>query len=217
MNTTYVRAAALTIAVSASLAQPAVAYTLKFDGIANGAAANTDPVAIANGITFDFAQFVPDTDALGDTIPGSEKWQVDAAAPVVRATNPLARNYGSAPSGPNALEGVDQPVLMHFATAIDLGTFTVTLDNSTFGNLAPTDILFLNASKGVLGTLSTSQSVAGFVGAITVSISGVKEIVLPSGAFYDNVTVAPVPVPIAAWLFSSALTSLMILRRQRSA
>ena len=215
MNSTYVKAAALTLAVSAGQSQAAAAYTLNFDGVASGSAANTDAVALANGISFDFAQLLPDKDAFGDTIPNSDKWQIDPDAPPVLATNPLGRQYGAAPSGVNALEGVDQPVLMHFASPIDLGTFAVTLDNSTFGNPPPSDILFLDANKTVIGTLSTSQPVPGFVGAISAPIFGVKEIVLASGAFYDNITVAPVPVPAAVWLFGSAVGGVLGLRRQR--
>ena len=103
MNSTYVKAAALTLAVSAGQSQAAAAYTLNFDGVASGSATNTDAVALANGISFDFAQLLPDKDAFGDTIPNSDKWQIDPDAPPVLATNPLGRQYGAAPSGVNGL------------------------------------------------------------------------------------------------------------------
>ena len=74
MNSTYFKAAALTLAVSAGLSQAATAYTLNFDGIASGSTANTDSLALANGISFDFAQLVPDKNAFGDAIPNSDKW-----------------------------------------------------------------------------------------------------------------------------------------------
>ena len=55
-------AAACLCGLAAGSAQ---AYVVNFDGIATGAAANTDPVAQANGLTFAGGSFVPDRDADG--------------------------------------------------------------------------------------------------------------------------------------------------------
>jgi hypothetical protein len=50
---------------------------------------------------------------------------------------------------------------------------------------------------------------------LTSPILGVSSILLPSGAFYDNIAVAAVPVPAAVWLFGSAMSALVGLSRRR--
>jgi hypothetical protein len=51
---------------------------------------------------------------------------------------------------------------------------------------------------------------------LPVSVLGVKNIVLASGTFYDNISVSAVPVPSAVWLFGSALAGLVGLRRRKA-
>ena len=218
MMTQTLKIAALTLAVSAALPATANAFVLNFDGIANGADANTDAVAVANGISFHEATFIPDKDGFGDVIPGSEKWQIDPSggSVVVRDPSTFAGGfYGSAPSGPNALDAREAPILMTFANAINLGTFSVTLDNSTLGNAFPVDVLFLDANKAIIGSISTTQSQPGFVGVLGAPIVGVKEVVLNQIAYYDNITVAAVPLPAPLFLLGSAFASLVGAARRR--
>ena len=99
---------------------------------------------------------------------------------------------------------------MGFASAMDIGSFSFTLPNSTYGNTSPTDILFLDASGNTLYDLVYSQynNPLAIVSLLT-PVLGVKDIVLASGTFYDDINVAAVPVPGAVWLFGSALMGFM--------
>jgi hypothetical protein len=105
---------------------------------------------------------------------------------------------------------------MDFATAFDIGSFSFTLPNSTYGNLPPTDILFLDAAGNTLYDLVYTQGKPLSTVDLPTTLLGVKDIVLASGTFYDNINVAAVPVPGAIWLFGSALAGLAGLRRRKA-
>ncbi|MEI6067449.1 MAG: hypothetical protein WCP96_08930 [Methylococcaceae bacterium] len=197
------------LVVGLTLAQPTLASTINFDRLAAGANANLDLSANALGITFNNAAFLPTLDGDGIAIVGSEHWQIDNTHPVT-AENTFAQGWGVSPSGQNALDARAQPVLMGFASAMDIGSFSFTLPNSTYGNTSPTDILFLDASGNTLYDLVYSQynNPLAIVSLLT-PVLGVKDIVLASGTFYDDINVAAVPVPGAVWLFGSALMGFM--------
>jgi hypothetical protein len=67
-------------------------------------------------------------------------------------------------------------------------SFSVTLDNDTFGD-PWIEILLLDAAGGLLGTLPTDQTVPGLVASFSGPLPGISQILLPAGAFYDNLTV----------------------------
>jgi hypothetical protein len=201
------------LVVGLTLAQPTLAATIDFDGLATGANANLDLSAIALGITFNNAIFLPNLDADGIAIDGSEHWQIDTG--LVTAENTSAQGWGVAPSGQHALDGRWSPVLMNFAKAMDIGSFSFTLPNSTYGNAGPTDILFLDASGNMLYDLVYSQynNPLATVSLLT-PVLGVKDVLFASGTFYDNINVTAVPVPGALGLFASALMGFLGFSRR---
>jgi hypothetical protein len=207
----------IALAIGLTIAQPTLASTMNFDSLAAGADANLDPNAIALGVTFHNAAWLPNVDSYGVDIPGTEHWQIDpTVTDLVTAENTFAQGWGVAPSAQNALDARWSPILMDFATAFDIGSFSFTLPNSTYGNLPPTDILFLDAAGNTLFDLAYAQGNPLSTVSLPVSVLGVKNIVLASGTFYDNISVSAVPVPSAVWLFGSALAGLVGLRRRKA-
>lgn len=207
------KAVVFVFALVTAFIQPANAGLLiQFDGVASGASANS---AALGGITFAYAQLMPAYDANGDEIPGSETWRVDANASDVLADDPTNRGFTTAPSSPNALDAVDQPVLMLFAALQSFGNFlldAITFDNATFGGAPNASVLFLDANHAILGQLPLVQTGQGFTGTAG-AYTDVQAILLPSGAFYDNLNL--VPAPATLWLVLTGLAGLA--RRKKCA
>lgn len=170
-----------------------LSFTFDFEGVPSGSLANSFSTP---RVSFHQARFVPLLDLFGDPVPNSEHWEIDAANDAlfpVTVENPLNYDRGAAPSGENALQALWQPVLISFAAVYSLEHFSVTLDQDSFG--LPGQISFINSNR-VIGQLEIDPSVPGEI--VTASSSrGITGIVLPGGAFYDDVrlTLAPVPVP----------------------
>jgi hypothetical protein len=192
------------------LAPAQASVLLGFDGVAPGTAANT--FAPAN-LTFQHAvlDFAYDV-VTGDPIPGTEQWRPDPTAPEVIVENPAAYGRGAAPSPANALNALGQPVLMQFSGAFDLVSFGVTLDNDAFGDngnlpgFEDVAIRFLDLSGAIVGSIPVDQTQPGFQ-VLGGPVSGVRGILLPAGAFYDNLTWSPVPEP-GAWAIVAGLGGL---------
>lgn len=202
--------AALAVASAASVQ---AATVIDFDGVSSGSTANS---AAPAGFGFAEAEYVTATDEFGDEIPGSEHWQAVAGASDVLVNNPIGFGFPAAPSAPNALDAVSAPVLLQVSGGIDLGGFSLTattFDGATFGGAPSASILFLDAAGLALGQLD-SQNIPGFFPSLGSPINGVSSILLPSGAFYDNIHVAAVPLPAAVWLFGGALAGLLGFRRR---
>jgi hypothetical protein len=204
---------------SASAGAPAgtLNATFNFDSQSSGSLAslfNTPQV------TFHNAKFAPTLDGLGDPIAGTDHWQIDATSDTafpLLVENPSLYGRGSAPSGTNAINGLDQEILVQFDRAYDLSSFSVTLDNDTFG-LSSAQINFINGSSTLL-SVNADQSVAGLV-VSHGAVSGVTGIVLPALGFYDNISVAgasAVPEPSTwAGFAGVAALGLAIVRRRRA-
>jgi hypothetical protein len=185
----------------------AASTTLSFDALAPGAAAND--AASGYGFRFDLASYLPALDPYGDPIPGSDAYRADPLPfDVVRVGLPSARGYGVAPSPANALDALDQGVLISFDSPVTLAAFSTVLDESTLGFPGTFDIVFQDALGHLLLTLSTQQSVPGFVASTATPLSGVASIYLPSGAFYDDVHLETVPEPGALALVALGLAGL---------
>jgi hypothetical protein len=189
---------------------------INFDSVASGSVANT---AAPAGIQFNQAHYVNDTNAYGEEIPNTEKWQIDTlndAAFPVTADNPASFGYGAAISGSNALNALWQPVLMHFDTAINLTGFSVVADNSTYGDLSSSYLYFLDSGKNILSQVMFDQTAPGAVVALAMPVNGVRDVLLPSGAFYDNFQVSSVPLPASLPLFLAGLAVMGMVKRRKA-
>jgi len=195
--------------------QAGQAAVINFDGVPSGTAVNSFAPA---GVQFFGAVLLPDVDSFGDPIPGSDKWRIDVSAPDVLAENPSNYGYGTAPSPDNALNSLWSPTLLKFAQPTPLGSFSVTLDNSTYGQLQRVDLLFLDKDGNVLRSLTLDQTVPGLTVSTGPLLSDVADIVLPVGAFYDNLSYTPVPESNGLLLVGSGLlVGGLALRRYRGA
>jgi hypothetical protein len=209
-------AAMLAVAAPAS----ALTFSTSFDSATDGALASTFDTA---DLSFHNGVFIPLTDGFGDPIPGSNQWQIDADSdtnfPVV-VSNPLNFSYGAAPSGLLALNVIDQTVLITFAYDVDIQSFSVTLDNSSFGDLFATNIDFVNGAT-VAFSMPVDQTSPGLIVNVG-SVSGVRAIALPTTAFYDDLsisfTAAAIPEPSTYAVFAGlAGLALALVRRRRRA
>lgn len=182
----------------AALTSAHASILLGFDGLGAGSAANSAAPANAQ---FTHAVFDYDYDATtGDPLPGTLRWRTDATAPEVIVEDPSTYGRGAAPSPNNALNALWQPVLLTFQHPFDLVSFGATLDNDTYGDdgtqpgFDDIAVRFLDLNGAILSSIPVNQTQPGFQ-VSAGGIAGVAAIVLPGGAFYDNLTWAPVPEP----------------------
>lgn len=181
----------------------------------SGAATATTGDAFPVSVSIDYA-YLETEDQFGDPLP-TPVWTPDTTAPSpVTLGDPAAASYGAAISG-LALDAVLSPVMFSFGSAVDLTSFAVTLDNSTLGTPFGTEIGFYDSSDMLLYSILVDETVSGFSVNEALSLSGVSKVVLPSGAFYDNVNfgAAAVPEPSRA-LFLGVAAAGAMLRRRRS-
>lgn len=212
--------AAAALASSAS----AVTHTFDFDAFASGTQANTITQPAGLDVTFHNAYFGPDIDPITlEPIPGTERWRVDDTAPPVVIDNPETYGRGPAPSPLNALECLFQPVLVNFTNPFnfDADGFRAVLDNDPFGfngflpGFGDIAVLFLASSGAEIARLQVDQTTPGF----QVSGGGyqnVASLLLPGGAFYDNIFFSgvAVPAPGAASLLALAGAGAAFRRRR---
>jgi len=188
-----------------------------FDTVTSGTQANLAIGSAAGMVSFVNAVYAPLLDGFGDPIPGSERWMPDPApaTPAVVVEDPSTYAYGPAPSVANALNALWQPVLMQFANPVRLDAFSVTLDNSTYGNLSLVSLLFLDAAGTVLKSMDIDQTIPGLTVAEGPVSGAVSSVLLPSGAFYDDIGFTAVPEPATWTLLAGGLLLLSCAVRRR--
>jgi PEP-CTERM motif len=150
-------------------------------------------------------------------------FRADASSPLVAVGDPAPTGYGTAISG-NALDGTNGPVMFTFSSALNLSNFGVRLDNSTQGNIQQTggnpafgtNILFYDAADHLIGFIGVDQTVAGFSVADIGTYNSVSKLILPSGAFYDNMSFNAQAVPEPSAIGLAGLGILALLKRRRA-
>ena len=148
-------------------------------------------------------------------------FRADVGATV--ALDPSLAGYGPAISG-KALDGTNNPVMFTFASAMNLSNFGVFLDNSSFGNIPQTggnpafgtNILFYDAADSLIGFIALDQTVSGFTVADSGTYNNVSKVILPSGAFYDNLSFTGQAVPEPATAALACLGALALFKRRRA-
>jgi hypothetical protein len=119
---------------AAATGQAAGPFSLNFDGPGSTAEAFA-PIFLTIG----YGQYVPTLDGFGDPILGTEHWELDPSGGSVPVINPSIVGWGLAPSPSKALDARDGAVVLIFDVPYSFTSFTVTLDNSTFGDLDPAE------------------------------------------------------------------------------
>ncbi len=160
--------------------------------------------------------YIETVDGNGDPL-ATPSFRPDLTAGAIVVGDPSARSYG-APIAGNALDAVDQAVLFSFTTPQDISSFGVTLDNSTLGTLFGTNVEFYSAADLLLGSLAVNQNTPGFtLNNTSLLFSGVSKIVVPAGAFYDNLsfTASAAPEPGRVSLLGLGLAAAVLRRRRR--
>lgn len=210
-----------TLIISAALVLSAVASraaTIGFDVLPAGSSANPSLAnAYAAGqASFSYAVFAPDIDpSTGDPLPATSRWRADTTAgtPGVPVGNPLLFGRGTAPSGANALNVLDQPVLVTFG-GLPLLSFGAILDRGSLtGNASPIqDILYLDERGSIVKSqpVDFSRSLNSFQAS---SLNGVSSVLLPAGKFYDDLTFVAVPEPSSLAIGTLAILGLAGIRR----
>lgn len=180
-----------------------------------GAANNTTGDVFPTTVAINYG-FLETEDANGDPL-SVPTWIPDTGAPSpVILGNPSLGGYGAAIDG-NALDAVLSPVLFSFGTPVNLTGFGVTLDNSTLGTPFGTEVSFYDALDALLFNIPVNQSVSGFSVSEALSLTGVSKVVLPSGAFYDNVSFSATAVPEPSRALLLGLAGALALFRRRRA
>ena len=168
--------------------------------------------------SFHNAVYLPKVDEFGDPVAGTDHWQIDADADLatpLTIENPSLEEWGrgNAPSAPFALQAVFAPVLVDFDQAYRLTDFSVMLDADTFGMDGVTiDFVF---GHTIVHQVTLDQTVPLFAGTLDYAAE-VTGFVLPSGAFYDNLSfnMTPVPEP-STWAAAAALVGMAAVLRFR--
>lgn len=219
-----VKSLALAAALGVFSASALADYNFNFDGVASGTSANNSAVNPYADVQFLSGFVTADLDANGfeildmnnQTISGFTHWETYLDRNIL-VRNPQYYGAGIAPSGTNTLDAKFDQVFIKFATAQNLTSFSMQLDNSTFGNLGVSNLLFLDAVGKTISTVGFNQSQSG--GIITVgAVNNVSGIILNSGKLYDNIniaTIAAVPEPDTYAMLAAGLGVMGFVARRR--
>ncbi len=163
-----------------AIALPGHALLLSFD---SGSTTEGTGRPINTSFSVDSA-YLETEDEFGDPLPVPVWTPIEPA----KIGNPADAGYGDAISGAGALDANFDQILFTFDSPIYLREFSTILDDSAFGNLGDWPIQFFSASDRLLAEIFIDQTQPRFVAQLTSGpIGGVKKILLPSGAYYDEV------------------------------
>ena len=192
---------ALTAVLGAFSASALADYSFNFDGVASGTSANNSVVNPYSDVSFLSGFVTADLDVNGfeildmnnQTIPGFTHWETYQDSDI-RVRDPQFYGAGIAPSGTNAIDAKFDQVFIKFSTAQNLTSFSMQLDNSTFG-FPSSNLFFVDSLGKALSTIAFDQSQSGSI-ITSGAVNNVSGIILSGGKLYDNInitTVAAVP------------------------
>jgi hypothetical protein len=140
----------------------------------------------------------------------------DPYTPAV-AEDTFAYNGYTTASSPNALNAKQVAMWVAFDPTRFLNgvnQFGVTLDNDPFGD-AIADMQLFDKNGTLLKTVTFDERIPGL--RITLNLAGIQSVLLPGGAFYDNLSYSgqAVPEPGLLALFAAGSTSVVGLKLRR--
>ena len=191
-------------------------FSFNFDNVVSGTSANNAAVNPYAGVSFLSGFVTADLDAQGfeildingQNIPGFTHWDTYQDSDI-RVRNPQFYSAGTAPSGTNALDAKFDQVFIKFATAQNLTSFSMQLDNSTFG-FPNSNIFFLDSFGKTLSTVAFDQSLSGSI-ITSGAVNNVSGIILSSGKLYDNINIATVAAVPEADTYAMLLAGLGVM------
>lgn len=168
-------------ATAMAVTLPAHALLLSFDS-GSTTEGTGRPVTTAFTVTSAYLEM---NDEFGDPLPVAVWTPIEPA----QIGNPADAGYGTAISGAGALNAEFDQILFTFESPVFLREFSTILDDSSFGTLGESRIQFFDAADGLLAEIVIDQTQARLLAQLEgAPVGGVKKILLPAGAYYDDVT-----------------------------
>ncbi|GEM_PF-6511006 len=177
-------------------------------------------------LDFDDPAIIPSVTVLDDFYLGSAKATlenfrfIDPNDPSLSDPyTPVVAVAGEGVGGTNALDASLVGVYVNldpFVFPMGADTFSFTPDSNPFGD-ALAQVEFFGRNGDLLGTLPFDQTLTTG-GVLSSPFSGVQRVLLPGGAFYDNITFAGTAVPepgTLAFVLTSAFCGGTLAYRRR--
>lgn len=182
----------------------AALYTFDSNATVN----NSSGPALGSSVDIGFGMTEEILDEMGAET-GRSRWVFDPAPLDPITADPASEGYG--PSG-SSLNAFNQTVLISFGTAFNLTNFSIFMDASAFGSSSSVE--FYDVNDNLITMLDAFGLVPNYE--VTGSgINGVSKIVLPAGAFFDDMTLEGSAVPEPSALALAGLAGLALVGRRR--
>ena len=165
-------------------------YSYNFDDVAAGTLVSSlFPANLSiNPAIYDYIY-----NDLGDAIPGTLRWRIDATVPAVPVV--AGDDTFPAPTPPNLMGDRLSPILINLGPGLTyVNSVSFTLDNDPFGDTEAA-ALFLGLSGTTVTSRVTDQTVPGTTYTITAPNKSATGILLPAGASYDNLFISAIAAP----------------------
>lgn len=217
--------AAVALASASVAAQAATTTNLNFDSVASGTSANDYLASLGiNGFTFADANRVDDEPVYDNNgfllNDGAFHWETGSNVVQVKSVSDFWTGADLSVSKSNLLWNDNAPILIQFKNPIDILSFSIQQDLSTYGAITNT-LSFLDASGHVIAGANVDFEQYNHPGQTISSgaVNGVSAILLPGITHWDNlslVTAAPVPEP-STWAMGLVAMGLMgaVARRRQ--